>query len=58
MPSVSSEKSLTISWNTYRHVDIFQGRAPKSVIAKHYTGKELDRLKRIYEKADLRALNG
>jgi len=36
-----------------RYVDIFQGRAPKSVIAEFYTGKELDRLKRIYEKAGL-----
>ena len=37
-----------------RYVDIFQGRAPRSVIAKHYTGRELDRLKAIYEKARLR----
>jgi intergrase/recombinase len=40
-----------------RYVDIFQGRAPKTVIAKFYTGKELDRLKRIYEKANLKALS-
>jgi len=33
------------------YVDVFQGRAPKSVIAKFYTGKELERLKRIYGKA-------
>jgi intergrase/recombinase len=39
-----------------RYVDIFQGRAPQSVIGKHYTGKEFDRLKRIYEKAGLRVL--
>ncbi|MDH5782918.1 MAG: integrase [Candidatus Bathyarchaeota archaeon] len=36
-----------------RFIDIFQGRAPRSVLAKHYTGKELLRLKRIYEKANL-----
>jgi len=39
-----------------RYVDIFQGRAPKSVIAKFYTGKELERLKRIYERANLKVL--
>jgi len=40
-----------------RFVDIFQGRAPRSVLAKHYTGKGLQRLKRIYDKAKLRILN-
>jgi len=40
-----------------RYVDIFQGRAPKSVLAKFYTGKELLRLRRIYEKASLRVLS-
>ena len=40
-----------------RYVDVFQGRAPRTVIAKHYTGKGLERLKRIYEKADLKVLN-
>jgi intergrase/recombinase len=40
-----------------RYVDIFQGRAPKTVIAKFYTGKELERLKRIYAKAGLRVLS-
>ena len=39
-----------------RSVDIFQGRAPKSVLAKHYTGKGLERLKRIYDRADLTVL--
>jgi intergrase/recombinase len=39
-----------------RFVDIFQGRAPRSVLAKHYTGQALERLKRIYDKADLKAL--
>ncbi len=27
-----------------RHVDVFQGRAPKSMIARFYTGKELLRM--------------
>jgi len=36
-----------------RFVDVFQGRAPRSVLAKHYTGKGLERLKRIYHKANL-----
>ena len=39
-----------------RVIDIFQGGAPRSVLAKHYTGKNLQRLKRIYEKANLRLL--
>lgn len=40
-----------------RYVDIFQGRAPKSVLVKFYTGKDLQRLKRIYENASLRVLS-
>ena len=36
-----------------RFVDVFQGRAPRNVLAKHYTGKGLERLKRIYEKSNL-----
>jgi intergrase/recombinase len=40
-----------------RYVDVFQGRAPKSVIAKFYTGKEFERLKRIYDKADVKVLS-
>ena len=39
-----------------RFVDIFQGRAPRSVLAKHYTGKGLERLKRIYDKANLKIM--
>ena len=39
-----------------RYVDVFQGRAPRTVIAKHYTGKGLERLKRIYDKAGLKIL--
>jgi intergrase/recombinase len=37
-----------------RFVDVFQGRAPKSVLAKHYTGKGLEMLRRIYNKANLK----
>lgn len=40
-----------------RYVDVFQGRAPRSVLAKHYTGKGLERLKRIYDKAGLKVLS-
>ena len=40
-----------------RYVDIFQGRAPKTVLAKFYTGKDLIRLKRIYDKANLTVLS-
>jgi len=39
-----------------RFVDVFQGRAPRSVLAKHYTGKGLEVLKRVYDKANLRVL--
>ena len=39
-----------------RFVDIFQGRAPRSVLAKNYTAKGIERLKKIYEKADLTLL--
>ena len=39
-----------------RFIDIFQGRAPRSVLAKHYTGKRLLRLKRIYDKANLKII--
>ena len=37
-------------------VDIFQGRAYRNVLAKHYTGEGLERLKRIYGNADLKIL--
>jgi len=37
-----------------RYVDIYQGRAPRSVLAKHYTGKALETLKRIYDGAEPR----
>ena len=39
-----------------RYIDMFQGRAPRSVLARHYTGKGLLRLKRIYDKSDLKVL--
>jgi len=39
-----------------RFVDVFQGRAPRSVLAKHYTGKGLETLEKAYEKADLKVL--
>jgi integrase/recombinase XerD len=39
-----------------RFVDIFQGRAPRSVLAKHYTGKGLEMLSRIYQKSALHVL--
>ncbi len=37
-----------------RFIDIFQGRSPRSVLAKHYTGKRSLRFKRIYDKPDLK----
>lgn len=40
-----------------RFVDVFQGRAPRSVLAKHYTGKGLALLKRVYNKANLIVLS-
>jgi integrase len=39
-----------------RFVDMFQGRAARSALAKHYTGKGLEMLKRIYDKAKLKVL--
>ena len=40
-----------------RFVDVFQGRAPRTVIAKYYTGRALRRLWRIYRKAGLWVLS-
>ena len=40
-----------------RYIDVFQGRAPRSVLAKHYTGKEFERLRRIYDNAQLKVLS-
>ena len=39
-----------------RFVDVFQGRAPRTVLAKHYTGKGLERLNRIYNNAGLKVI--
>jgi integrase len=40
-----------------RYIDIFQGRAPKGVLAKHYTPQGIRLLKEIYDKANLSVLN-
>ena len=39
-----------------RYIDIFQGRAPKNVLAKHYNPHGIKMLKEIYDKANLRVL--
>jgi len=39
-----------------RYIDAFCGRVPKSVLARHYTDYSPERLKRIYDKANLRVL--
>jgi len=39
-----------------RHVDAFCGRTPKSVLARHYTDSNPERLRKIYEKANLKVL--
>jgi len=40
-----------------RYVDAFCGRAPKSVLARHYTDYSSEKLKRIYGKANLTVLS-
>ena len=40
-----------------RYIDAFCGRVPKSVLARHYTDYNPERLKRIYDKADLSILH-
>ena len=40
-----------------RFVDIFQGRAPRTVLAAHYTGTNLATLKAIYDKANLKVIS-
>jgi integrase len=40
------------------YVDAFCGRVPRSVLARHYTDFSPERLKEIYDKADLRILSG
>jgi integrase len=37
-----------------RYIDVFQGRAPKNVLAKHYNPHGVEMLKEIYDKASLR----
>jgi integrase len=36
-----------------RFIDIFQGRPPKNVLAKHYTPQGIKLLRKIYDKANL-----
>ena len=40
-----------------RYIDVFQGRAPKNVLAKHYNPHGIEMLKEIYEKANLKILD-
>jgi integrase len=39
-----------------RFIDAFQGRIPRSVLARHYTDYSLENLKQIYDKAGLKVL--
>jgi intergrase/recombinase len=36
-----------------RYIDIFQGRSPRNVLAKHYNPHGIAMLKEIYEKGNL-----
>jgi integrase len=40
-----------------RYIDAFCGRTPKSILARNYTDYSPEKLKQIYEKADLKVLN-
>ena len=40
-----------------RYIDAFCGRTPKSVLARHYTDYSPERLKRIYDKANLKVFS-
>jgi len=40
-----------------RYIDAFCGRTPKSVLARHYSDYSPEKLKRIYDKADLKILD-
>jgi len=40
-----------------RYVDAFCGRTPKSILARHYTDYSHEKLKEIYDKANLRVLS-
>ena len=39
-----------------RYIDIFQGRAPRNVLAKHYMPQGTRLLREIYDKANLKVL--
>ncbi len=39
-----------------RYIDAFCGRTPKSVLARHYTDYNPERLKQIYDRANLKVL--
>ena len=39
-----------------RYIDIFQGRAPRTTLAKHYTSHGIKRLKTVYDRAGLRII--
>lgn len=39
-----------------RFIDIFQGRSPRNVLAKHYTPQGIQLLREIYDKAKLKVL--
>jgi integrase len=40
-----------------RFIDVFQGRAPRNVLAKHYTPQGIRMLREIYDKAGLKVLS-
>ncbi|MEM3449810.1 MAG: site-specific integrase [Nitrososphaerota archaeon] len=40
-----------------RYIDAFCGRVPRSVLARHYTDYRPDKLKMIYDRADLKVLS-
>lgn len=39
------------------YIDIFQGRAPRNILSKHYTPRGIRLLRTIYDKANLRVLS-
>ena len=39
-----------------RYVDAFQGRVPRSILARHYTDYSIERLKEVYDAANLMVL--
>jgi intergrase/recombinase len=39
-----------------RFIDVFQGRSPRNVLAKHYTHQRIGLLREIYDKADLKVI--